>query len=319
MNEHYFVRIDQYLKGEMSREEQLFFQSELETNEELAAAFRIYQAIEEEMGNKNRHAEGEAALKISLEKLNERYFRNDAVQPIPEHHIIKRMAVWKIMGIAAALIGLVALGVTFYLQNQKNDSPVVVENKTDNVEDSSLATEGITPTDSIPSSGIAHQAQDSPNVSGIRSNYRIENKKREALYAANFKPDAAPEDQSGPLEEAFAHYESGEYKDYIEAAGQVDPALTSRGVTLTPFYTDYYKAQSYMAIDNVSKAIPELRKSISKSPDSLWKAKVQWYLALAYLKTDQVKKASDLLGQLARNNQAGGYRARSAQLQKQLN
>ncbi len=66
MNVDWFEKIEEYLNGEMSREEQLLFESELATNQELYAAFNIYQEIETEMRTREKYGTQEALLRKSL-------------------------------------------------------------------------------------------------------------------------------------------------------------------------------------------------------------------------------------------------------------
>jgi len=131
------------------------------------------------------------------------------------------------------------------------------------------------------------------------------------------------------LEDAFEHYEKGSYKEAtIEYKAKIKEVenLTTR----TPnseqeeaeskpilFYAHYYNALSYMAAGNAAKATREL-KAINESPDGYWHSKQQWYLALAYLKTDEIAKATALLQHVATCNEVAEYRQKAIQLSKAL-
>lgn len=90
------------------------------------------------------------------------------------------------------------------------------------------------------------------------------------------------------------------------------------GNTLVAFYIHYYKAQSLLATNHAAEAIAELHIAMRKSPDSFFSNKVSWYLALAYLNGGDIKKAEQILQQQARNNAAGRYQHKAANLLKAI-
>jgi Tfp pilus assembly protein PilF len=83
---------------------------------------------------------------------------------------------------------------------------------------------------------------------------------------------------------------------------------------LITFYAQYYLAQSYMSTNNMTNAIQELQNAIKIAPDKIWESKIQWYLALAYLKTDQIIKTKILLKEVANKELANNYKQRAINL-----
>src|SRR4051794_13531962 len=79
MQETHFEKIEQYLNGEMSNEDQRHFESALATDEELALAFRMYKAIEKDMRSNYNYEKQDAALKSTLQRFNKSYFEQSGV------------------------------------------------------------------------------------------------------------------------------------------------------------------------------------------------------------------------------------------------
>ena len=81
-----------------------------------------------------------------------------------------------------------------------------------------------------------------------------------SLFANNFKPDAAPPDKEGPLENAFVYYENKQYEKASRDFEKADLGPVTRGDSednrkLMAFYIHYYKALSYMAANiNTTKS-----------------------------------------------------------------
>lgn len=153
-------------------------------------------------------------------------------------------------------------------------------------------------------------------------NIEVANLTTATLFAANFKPDAAPVEKEGPLEKAFVLYENKKYIEAIVAINEADINIVTRGEEdeqkFSLFYTAYYKALSYMATDHIQSAIPELKNAIVNSPDNTYLVKARWYLSLAYIKTGELKKAHVFLEQLANNHTHSSYQTKAQQLKEQL-
>lgn len=244
--------------------------------------------------------------------------------------------------VAAVLTGLICLSVVvWYSQNIKNDSKVAINkkeedsqvvnnnNKIDNQENTITPVPPI-PQENTPSKniarndkkGIVEQNKNSVAKPGTKKIFNIETDKRIALFDSIFKPDDAPANVTSRLRKAFADYNASNYENALLAFDKSE-TLVKRGFDeskeLTAFYTHYYKAQSYLAIDSAARAVPNLKTAITTSPDNFWKNKAQWYLALAYLKTGDLKETEDLLKRLAKDNQAGEYKEKAIILMKDLN
>ena len=143
------------------------------------------------------------------------------------------------------------------------------------------------------------------------------------LYAQNFVPDVAPEDQHGPMDDAFFYYEMKEYKKSIEAIENIPNKPLTRGSNyVSPqdsFYINYYKGLNYLCLGNAKAAIPALQQSILQKPFGEWLAKVQWYLALAYVKENKIEDAKKELNAITQNKEAGMYKIKASVLYKELN
>src|SRR5215216_5526365 len=143
MDEVIFKKIDEYLNGKMSHEEQLAFEAEVTANKELAAYLNIYRSIEKEMHKYVDIDENEVLLRRSLEKLTPKYFNMGEEHAVIQTKTIssqytipsvrrgevaggsKKIGLWKTLAAAAAIIGIIILSVTFLLKNTNNNAPVV--------------------------------------------------------------------------------------------------------------------------------------------------------------------------------------------------
>lgn len=348
MKEEWYEKIEDYLNGSMSPEEQSLFESELATNEELLTLFNLYRTIEEEMRDDAKSGKEDASLRNSLGALNEKYFeakpQEEAKQvekertaqpavlkPIAggpeggsaedfrgEHGKVRRITTWRSLAVAAVTVGLVSLGVLWYTQNEKDDSGLAINDKKNDTAKNIITSDTGVP--NVPSNQIAKQ--DDVDSANKRQKNKIGQPKGEALFAHNFMPDTAPTHKPPSLQRALASYENKQYKDAIEGIRNPDSGLVTRGPKedkkLTVFYTHYYMALSHIADSNTVKAIPELQNAIKKSPDKFLKSKAQWYLALAYLKVGEVDKAEVLLKQITNNYQAGEYKQKAVELRDEL-
>ncbi|MBA2563278.1 MAG: hypothetical protein H0V14_10295 [Chitinophagaceae bacterium] len=330
MNVLFFEKIEEYLRGKMNREDQLRFEAEMAVNEELASAYNIYRGIENEMremendNNDDNDNQNKAGLRESLEKLNAIYFKKEiTVEPVKRQTVrsdarIRRIKIWKTAGIAAAVISVVALSIPLILR--ENDSPKVVINENNADTPKKIqAPNIIINKENISSENITKKDNSAPKANKKMRVLQLSEARRNELYAANFKLDKIPGEQEGLYAEAFENLTMGEYKDAIEAFKNPIP---TRGLEsdsmLTAFYGNYYLALSYLADSNAAKAVPELKKAISGSPDMLSQIKSQWYLALAYLKTGNVKNAKEFLTRIAVNKEETKYKTQAQALLKKL-
>ena len=338
MNKTLFEKIEQYLNGEMSAEERVLFEYEMKTNDELSSACNTYKLIETQMRNQEKNSENETLLKDSLQKLNAVYFEREIKNspdiqntnkalPVFDASITEKfkaknnkrsiVSIWKTIGIAAATIGIIALSFIWYLYSTKEKEQVAVNvKKTDTEENINRQdTTGL-------QKNIALQNNTDTNTDANKNPNTLTKKKQEALFATNFKPDVTPENKEGPLEDAFDYYDDHNYAGAAEEFSSANLNTITRGLDtnpkLTAFYAHYYGGLSYLAEGTATEAITELKNAIAKSPAELFKIKAQWYLALAYLKTGEIKKANELLSKISVNEKETEYKSKSIKLLNEL-
>jgi len=127
------------------------------------------------------------------------------------------------------------------------------------------------------------------------------------LYAANFSPYdnvVHPIERGNQLEDlktkAFTSYEE---KDYITALKLFKELQTKQNDD----YITFYEAIVLMQLNKHLEAIPLLQDYRDKNGQL--KDRATWYLALSYLKTDEVKRCKEELRQLV---QESGFKLDSA-------
>lgn len=252
---------------------------------------------------------------------------------------LRSINIRRLLLVAAACTGIIVLGITFWNSKHQSDGPGnnPIVKRTDT--SPSLATPRLQPdTPALAQRGTPgdernHPRNDSPghvapHVETVRTQRPASPSHTEqqvmkpglegsALFAANFKPDAAPASEERPdaLDIAFDLYEEKDYKNAATAFGKDE---VSRGEEedkkLIAFYRHYYQAQIYLAGNNASKALPELATALKQGPDAAWKVKTQWYLALAYLKNGEQLQATNLLEKISRQQQDETLRQKATSL-----
>ncbi|MEJ7680984.1 MAG: hypothetical protein WKG06_24660 [Segetibacter sp.] len=255
---------------------------------------------------------------------------------LKEEHKVKRMYLAKWLA-AAVLIGFVCISVAFLYFKNKNAAPGIVYNKKEpnskvaikNKNPESQKESNISDTTSSQVNSSASDNASSEN-STVNNRISIEKAEREKLFAKNFEPDNLPAQIPAPLEDPSAFYKDRkpekaiqEYKNLLAEIKDVKNSdLEARGedneIELIAFYAHYYLAQSYMSVNSMTNAIQELGKAMSKAPDKVWKNKVQWYMALTWLKTGQIHRAETLLKEVANNEHATDYKQRAIKLVDEL-
>jgi tetratricopeptide (TPR) repeat protein len=245
------------------------------------------------------------------------------------------LGTWKKLAVAVVLLGAVVFGTIWYVQTSgKNSDVVITAKKTDTPKktiepDTASPVLNSVPNDVVDSDKNKKSQELNEETTTARLTPQLINKERlNSLYLAYFQQDALPQpNQNAPDFDANENYKNGEYKKAITSFNEVierieSPEFSTRGdedgINQYLFYAYYYKAQSYMAIDSFAEAIGDLRKALQKSPDNYWKSKVQWYLALTYLKKGQVKWAKALLNEVAKNKNSGEYKQKANQLLSKL-
>jgi hypothetical protein len=318
MNEESMVRIEQYLKGEMTAEEKFLFESEMKKDEELFSTVELYRSVETEMRNKERYTVEEDALKDSIIKFNSKYFTSLSNNNAEAASIKKKKRNIILFGIAAATTGIIIFSIVWYITTEKDHKGIAVSSKR-------------TDTAITPQRDLTHQQKNTSssltqtNADDSTSNAPLKGinvEKQETLFAENFKADAVPDATEGPLGDAFALYRENEYGYAAEEFSNADLHEQTRGMEtdpkLTMFYANYYAGISYLANKETNKALVKLENALIQSPDSSSIIKVQWYLALAYLKKNEINKLTRLLTKVAANNIEKEYQARAEELLKHL-
>ncbi len=124
----------------------------------------------------------------------------------------------------------------------------------------------------------------------------------EKLYAQNFKPyrniiqPIVRGESANTIEYlAFLAYENNNYHKAINLFNSID----SQDAT----YVSFYKAMCYLSLDKPSEAInlllPITMLSNLEGNNKKLSEKADWYLALAYLKTDEKNRAISLFSTIA--------------------
>ncbi len=106
-------RIESYFSGEMSSEEKIRFEAELENDKALDELFRIYRTIDSEMCDTEKYSAHEAALRDTLQRLNAAYFRSEA--PVIRMSSSRRL--YRIALSAAVVLILALAGYRLFFQH----------------------------------------------------------------------------------------------------------------------------------------------------------------------------------------------------------
>ncbi len=249
----------------------------------------------------------------------------------------RRINVWMKLAVAAALTGIISIVVTWYLGKTIDNPKVAVYKQADsaNARRNARADTSM----NLPHDKTSAPINDlSPEAIADREENKIQKQREDnrqafdipvnqvkaiTLFAQYFKPDAVPSLTEGPLESAFDYYEKHKYNEAVTAFNNVDLGPATRDLDNSEqrllFYIHYYKALSHLASNGKpSNAIAELKKAISYTPNKAWQTKVEWYLALAYLKNNEVNNARKWLIKVAKKNAPVDYRQKAMQLIKQL-
>lgn len=127
------------------------------------------------------------------------------------------------------------------------------------------------------------------------------------LYAANFTPYdnvIHPIERGNQLEDlktkAFTAYENMAYSEALELFKELNSKQNDS-------YIDFYSAMVLMQLNKQEEAIPLLEKYIEKEGEL--KDRASWYLALAYLKLDDIASSKKQLSVLIKKN---GFKAETA-------
>jgi hypothetical protein len=280
------------------------------------------------MHDNEKNEATEEALKSSLGKLNAFYFnaeiKDDARIPQDVHEMSpveqkialprrrkRKIKYWMLIAVAAVLVGIIAIGITWFAKNQETSPSIAGSEKPDTGKAKTDTLQEKNPT------GLAVQNNADSTVNKKQPQIKT-TKKQEELFAANFEPDEAPAITEGPLEDAFTFYVDKNYSDAAQEFSSANLTSGTRGLETDSqriaFYADYYAGISYLEqADNIN-AMLKLESAVTKSPDELFRVKATWYLALTYLKTGELTKASKLLIKISENKEEIVYKSKAARL-----
>lgn len=120
------------------------------------------------------------------------------------------------------------------------------------------------------------------------------------LYASNFAPYdnvVHPIERGNQLEDlktnAFTAYEQGAYAEALELFKELNTKHNDS-------YIDFYSAMVLMQLNQHQEAIPLLEKYIER--DGELKDRATWYLALGYLKMEEIDKCREQLNLVVQKN-----------------
>jgi hypothetical protein len=310
--EQWFDKAMIYFDGNMTAEEAQLFENETAENEEFTQLKRLWKNTDEEGAIFEQNKESAEAFIATHRKLKAEFI-NEAAERSPnssdEIYLPKRKAkfsAWQWMAVAAAITGIIFMA-EFFMHTATDNRLAVQQKVVSGASGNQLKKDS--------SANLANENQDSQNKlhqpPNASSSY-------EKLYADNFEPDEVPEDQSGPLDNAFFYYASGEYRKAISAIDSADKKIVTRGsnsfTPLTNFYALYYKALSLMSLGKTRSATFVLQRAIPNSPSEILKMKAQWYLALAFVEQGQISSANQILQSLTDNPAAGSYKNKAENL-----
>jgi tetratricopeptide (TPR) repeat protein len=293
------MTIEQWLKkaeicfsGEMTAEEAHAFESETSASDELTALRELWKSTEAEAIAFEQHKAGADALKSTHQILKKDFISN-------KPRSLNGIPIWKWAAAAAILSGIIFMGKTLFRKAVK-EPPVVVQHTTD-----TLTTAKQQPV----------KESKTPYPSEKDSVYLAD------VYAHHFTPDEAPDDQSGPLADAYFYYASGQYRKAIAAIDSADNKQVTRGgrapeSSAAP-YANYYKAISLMSLGKQSAAVSLLKQLMTSDVNEL-KPKARWYLALAHLKLERLSSSLIELQALARDSTLPEYQQNARKLLLEL-
>jgi tetratricopeptide (TPR) repeat protein len=264
-----FDRIDAYLNGDMSAEEQILFKTELAQNKDLASTVALYQSIEQTMRSTEATNEDEATLRQTLNMLGALYFTteqkgegsgqnktedssthiismperspNSSFVPAEIDSGVKRLfnRAWVI---AAVFLGLIVIGTIGYwqIQNSRISDGNVQENGGNIItaETQGTGVNDTTTKDTISLSSSPGADERLPEAASVQSSSdtlpqpelkSLSKAALHALFAKYFQPDELPDEQTTHLEEGFSAYKEGNYSIAIAAFQDIASSPLTRG------------------------------------------------------------------------------------------
>lgn len=263
-----YEKIIRFLDAGMGPAEMDAFEKEMAANPEMRDQLDFEQSIRDEFSSSNITSLPGNAL---------------AINSVPARVMpgkIKRMRKWLSAG-AAAIIALILVAVFW----QKTGKAPDIARKMDTL----LPSAGQSGTKMPP---VQHGSQ-AIDLS--------------LLFRQYFKKDALPEQYPVFLAQALTDYESGNYTTLQQL--NLDDLPQTRGIGGSDTkekilkWGHYYKGIAYLQNNRTHEAIENLEWLLNNHPGKALKAKTQWYLALAYLKENDGKKAAGFCRSIIDDNE----------------
>ncbi len=281
MDEKELERIESYLLNDLSEQERAAFEEKMKAD----AAFRH----EVELHSRAIYAAKLKGKELMKERLRQRKHKGG------RSHAPRN---W----VGILLLSLLAIFAIFWWQTTKSDEP---EKLPENGSISSPA-DTINSSKALPIDSVQHQQKQSTEDGKAEKHEArppVAEKKQgtEKLFAQYFQPyrdesldpsARGDEDEATPFDRFQQAYWEGKHEAALADFEELAPALKSNDNLL------FLKANSLLAVGN-AKAASAIFEGIIANGRSRFKAEAAWYLALAYLKMGEQKKAGYLLKQLA--------------------
>lgn len=309
----WFEQATAYFGGAMTAGEMQVFEKETAADEQLSQLMQLWKTTDTEAALYEKFKDEAAALMATHERLKPSFIEKNSDSPeinAPVRRPLSSMhfSIWQWAAVAAVLMGIIFIA-DLLLAPQKEQAVAHQQAPADTAAASSSN-----------DTATALKQQQADTIDKVATTPNTSSS--QTLYAQAFTKDEVPENFGGPLDNAFFYYNSGKYEQAIEAIDNMGSAGATRSdnsaAALTDFYALYYKALSLMLLNKADAAIAPLEQCVRQSPAETFKAKAQWYLALANLKQGNIIAARTTLQQLINNPASDLYKPKAKTLLAEL-
>ncbi len=281
MDEKELERIERYLLNDLTEQERAAFEEKMKAD----AAFRH----EVELHSRAISAAKMKGRELMKERLSQRKPTGGRSHP-PRN--------W----VAILLLSFLAVIAIFWWQTTKSDEPKKLP------ENGSISSPADTTNSSkaLPIDSIQHQQnqpkeEKTPEKKNVSPHIANKRHATEKLFAQYFQPyrdesldpsSRGSEDEPTPFDRFQLAYWEGKHEAALTAFEELALALKRNDNLL------FLKANSLLAVGD-ARAASAIFEGIIANGRSRFRSQAQWYLALAYLKMGEQRKADSLLKQLA--------------------
>ena len=269
-----YERMIRFLDADMEEAEMDAFEKELDSNPEMRKQLDFEQSVRDEF------------MLRGIDRLPGTVATNENL-PAPAAPG-KVIHIQKWIAIGAAVVTVITFLTIFWQKPGKN--PGVADRK--NMEVIDTVQQNVIP----PGATVAESVKESSKKVDLA-----------LLFKQYFKKDALPEQYPLFLAEALMDYESGNYTTLQKLNLNNLPQTRSAGETDRKENIlqlgHYYKGLAFLQAGNTRDAFTNLHWVLNNQPDKPLQAKAQWYLALAYLKENNSKKAAGLCRQIVNDKE----------------